>query len=66
MDASMVEVGDDVVLTRKMANVRGTVKHIDRSRTKGYGFLLDDGRGPLWVGPRHDSWTLTEHTEADR
>lgn len=59
-----VEPNDDVTLTRKMGIVAGRVVRIQMSATKGTGLYLY-GRGlPYWVGPQHDTWTLTEHHPA--
>jgi hypothetical protein len=59
-----VEPHDDVTLTRKMGTVAGRVVRIQMSGTKGTGLYLY-GRGlPYWIGPQHDTWTLTEHKPA--
>jgi len=59
-----VEPHDDVTLTRKMGTVAGRVIRIQMSGTKGTGLYLY-GRGlPYWVGPQHDTWTLTDHRPA--
>lgn len=59
-----VEVGDDVVVTRKMGRAEGPVTQIDLSATKGTGLRIDGHPMPFWIGPRHDSWTLAEHRPA--
>lgn len=59
-----VEVDDDVKLTRKMATVFGRVTRVDISATRGTGVHLEGRPTPYWIGPRHDSWTLTEHHPA--
>lgn len=59
-----VEPNDDVTLTRKMSTVAGRVIRIQMSGSKGTGLYLY-GRGlPYWVGPQHDTWTLTAHHPA--
>jgi hypothetical protein len=61
-DPELIEVGDTVELARKMSTARGPVTRIDRNEHKGIGVHID-GYPPysLWIGPRHDTWTLTEH-----
>ena len=64
LEAWRVEPHDDVTLTRKMGTVAGRVVRIQLSGAKGTGLYLY-GRGlPYWVGPQHDTWTLTEHKPA--
>lgn len=58
----LIEVGDTVELARKMSTARGPVTRIDRNEHKGIGLHIDGYPPyPLWIGPRHDTWTLTEH-----
>ena len=58
----LIEVGDTVELARKMSTARGPVTRIDRNARRGIGLHIDGYPPyPLWIGPRHDSWTLTEH-----
>lgn len=62
-DPELVEVGDTVELTLKMARSSGPVTRIDRNADKGIGLHIAGCPPiPLWIGPQHDSWTLTKHT----
>jgi hypothetical protein len=59
----LIEVGDTVELARKMSTARGPVTRVDHNPHKGIGLHIDGYPPyPLWIGPRHDTWTLTEHT----
>lgn len=61
-DPELIEVGDTVELARKMSTARGLVTRIDPNPHKGIGIHIDGYPPyPLWIGPRHDTWTLTEH-----
>lgn len=61
-DPELIEVGDTIELARKMSTARGPVTRIDRNPHKGIGLHIDGYPPyPLWIGPTHDSWTLTEH-----
>lgn len=61
-DPELIEVGDTVELARKMSTARGLVTRLDYNPHKGIGIHIDGYPPyPLWIGPRHDTWTLTEH-----
>jgi hypothetical protein len=61
-DPELIEVGDTVELAHKMSTARGPVTRIDHNPHKGIGLHIDGYPPyPLWIGPRHDTWTLTEH-----
>lgn len=61
-DPELIEVGDTVELALKMSTARGPVTRIDRNARRGIGLHIDGYPPyPLWIGHRHDSWTLTEH-----
>lgn len=64
IEAWRVEPGDDIKLTRKLATVAGQVTRIDLSATKGTGIYFHGRPMPYWVGPQHDTWTITEHYPA--
>jgi len=62
-DPELIEVGDTVELTLKMARAIGPVTRIDRNPAKGIGVHIEGYPPyPLWIGPQHASWTLDKHT----
>jgi hypothetical protein len=55
------EVGNTVVLKRKMTTVVGPVRRIDRL-ADGIGLHVPDYPAPLFVGNRHDTWKVVRIT----
>ena len=53
------EVGNTITLRRKMTTVIGPITRIDRHKD-GLAFHVPDYPAPLFVGTRHDSWTLVQ------